>query len=151
MDDVRSSTAGQGLGVAGFVIGLIALILAIIPCLGVFALAPGILALLFSIIAYSQASRANTSRGLIISALIISILATSIASWQHVMLRKARDFGTEFRESMDEGFGDEIRQKIQEALEGLPQEEEMPDDTLTFDTDEMIKELERLEKEKKDS
>jgi hypothetical protein len=151
MEEVRKSNAGQGLGVAGFVIGLIALIISFIPCLGMYALVPGGLALIFSIIAYSQASSVNASRGLIISALVLSILATSIASWQFVVLRRAAtSLGTGFRESIDDDFGVEIRERIRRALEDEPDQEIAPDDTTGID-EEMIKELERLEKERKDS
>jgi hypothetical protein len=152
MEEVRKSTAGQGLGVAGFVIGIVALILSFIPCLGMYALVPGIIALIFSIIAFSQASSAKTSRGLIISALVISVLATSIASWQMMMIRRAATgFGDGFRESFHEDFGDEIREKIRRAIEDDEDPEVSPDDTLRFDSEEMIKELERLEKEEIDT
>jgi hypothetical protein len=150
MEEVRKSTAGQGLGVAGFVIGLIALVLSFIPCLGMYALIPGLIALIFSVIAFSQASSANSSRGLIISALVISIVATTIATWQFRMIRKATSIGTEFRESVDEDFGDEIRNKIRRALEDIDPDQH-PEDTLEFDSEDMLKELEKLEKEEKDS
>jgi hypothetical protein len=152
MEEVRKSTAGQGLGVAGFVIGIVALILSFIPCLGMYALVPGIIALIFSVIAFSQASSANAARGLIISALIISVLATSIASWQMVVIRRAATgFGDGFRESFHEDFGDEIRDKIRRALEDEDDPEVSPDDTLKSDHEEMIRELERLEDEKTDT
>jgi len=149
MEEARRSTAGQGLGVAGFVIGLIALILSFIPCLGMWALIPGVIALVFSAVAFSQANRANAARGLIISALVLSILATSIAAWQFVVIRKATTgIGNEFR---DEDLGGEIRENIRRALEGLPTDEDLPDDSVRFENEEMIKELERLEQEETDT
>lgn len=152
MEEVRKSTAGQGLGVAGFVIGIVALILSFIPCLGMYALVPGIIGLIFSIIAFSQATSANAARGLIISALIISVLATSIASWQMMVInRAATGVGDGFRESFHEDFGDEIREKIRRALEDEEDLEISPDDTIRFDSEEMIKELERLEDEEIDT
>jgi hypothetical protein len=152
MEEVRKSTAGQGLGVAGFVIGIVALILSFIPCLGMYALVPGIIALIFSVIAFSKASSANAARGLIISALIISVLATSIASWQMMVFRRAAtDIGDGFKESFHEDFGDEIREKIRRAIEDEEVIEESPDDTLRSDSEKMLKELERLEEEEIDT
>jgi hypothetical protein len=58
--------------------------------------------------------------------------------------------GKKFRESFDEDFGDEIRNKIRRALEDIDPDQH-PEDTLEFDSEDMLKELERLEKEEKDS
>ena len=151
MDTVRKSNAGQGFGVAGFVIGLIALIVSFIPCLGMYALLPGIIALVFSIIAISQASVANAPKGLIISALIISILGTSIASWQFLTLRRAAKkvemFGPGFEIDFGDEFGNEIRENIRRAVEGLDDYDTNLYDTMFYDREEMIEELERLEGE----
>ncbi|HEX2936760.1 MAG TPA: DUF4190 domain-containing protein [Bacteroidales bacterium] len=82
----KKSNAGQGLGIAGLVLGIIALIISFIPCLGIWALVPGIVAIVLSFIALSQANKANASKGLIIAALIVSILATIIAGvWGYVI------------------------------------------------------------------
>jgi hypothetical protein len=149
--EVKGSGAGQGFGVAGFVLGLIALILSFIPCLGMYAVVPGVIAIIFSAIAFSQANRANAPRGLIIAALIISITGTLIASWQLVMIQRAASnlgrVGTGIHDAFRDDIGDEIRDKIRRALEddtipGAPGE-----DTIGFDADAMIEELERLEKE----
>jgi len=76
MEDSKTN-AGQGLGIAGLVLGIVSLLIAFIPCIGLFALVPGIIAIAFSAIALNQAKRVNGARGLIIGALIISILGTT--------------------------------------------------------------------------
>ena len=155
MDERRSSNAGQGFGVAGFVIGIITLILSFIPCLGMYAVIPGVIAIIFSAVGYSQASTANAPKGLIIAALVISILGTSIASWQFVTIRRATTklerFGEEFPDVFSDEFSDEIREKIRRAIETIEDFEDydtIPADSLDFDSEEMIEELERLEGEK---
>lgn len=150
MDDQRSSNAGQGLGVAGFVVGLIALILSFIPCLGMYALVPGIIALIFSAIAFSQASSANAPRGLIIAALIISVLGSSIAAWQLLAIRKATTELERIGPGMEGTIGDEIRENIRRAIEGIEDFEDfdsIPADSNEFDSKGMLEELERLEGE----
>ena len=84
----NKSNAGQGLGIAGLVLGIIALIISFIPCLGMYALIPGVIAIVLSAIAFSQAKNANASKGLIIAALVISILGTAIAGVQFFLLKK---------------------------------------------------------------
>ena len=149
MEEIKKSNAGQGFGVAGFVLGLVALILSFIPCLGMWAFAPGALAVIFSVVALSQASSANAAKGLIIAALIISILGTAIASWQFVTIRRAASglgkFGTEFQETFSDDFGDELRNNIRRALKDTADTEAIEEDTTAMDTEEMIRELERLE------
>ncbi|MFP4365801.1 MAG: hypothetical protein ACLFQA_01795 [Bacteroidales bacterium] len=148
-DEPKGSGAGQGFGVAGFVLGLIGLILSFIPCLGMYALLPGVIALLFSAIAFSQANRANAPKGLIIAAIVISLTGTLIASWQLIMIRRATTgferVNTEFPETVQ----DEIKENIRQALEDTEIHRDTDgDDTLVTDSDEMIEELERLEEEK---
>jgi hypothetical protein len=79
MENIKSN-AGQGLGIAGLVLGIISLTIAFIPCIGLLALIPGAIAVTFSAIAYNQAIKGNGARGLIVAALIISIIGTSVAA-----------------------------------------------------------------------
>ena len=86
------TTAGQGFGIAGLIIGLIALIIAFIPCVGLIALVPGIIAVVLSLIGLAQANQNNGAKGLIIAALVVSILATTIAAiWGIVIGGVSRD------------------------------------------------------------
>lgn len=147
MEVIRKSNAGQGFGVAGFVLGLIALILSFIPCLGMYAMLPGVIALVFSLIALSQAISANAPRGLILAALIISIAGTTIAVWQFVNLRRAAEtIEREFPDSIREDIGNEIRDNIRRALrDGIEGIDMQDDDSLEVDSEGMIEQLERLE------
>ncbi len=86
------TTAGQGFGIAGLIIGLIALIIAFIPCIGLIALVPGVIAVVLSFIGLAQANQNNGAKGLIIAALVVSILATTIAAiWGIVIGGVSRD------------------------------------------------------------
>ncbi len=86
------TNAGQGFGIAGLVVGLLALILAFIPCVGVVAIGPGAIAIVLSVVGLIQANQGNGAKGLIIAALVVSILATSIAAiWGIVIGGISRD------------------------------------------------------------
>ncbi len=80
MEEPVKTTAGQGFGIASLILGILALLIAFIPCIGIFALLPGVIAIVLAIVGLSQARSANGSTGLILSGLIISIIGTLIAA-----------------------------------------------------------------------
>ena len=102
----EKTNAGQGLGIAGFVLGVIALIISFIPCLGMYALVPGTIAIILSAIGFSQASKTNSSKGLIIAALIVSILGTLIAGWQYYAITHVAKSYVETLENLDDEFNE---------------------------------------------
>jgi hypothetical protein len=79
MEPNRRTTEGQVTGIIGIVLGVISLIVAFIPCVGVVAFLPGGLAIIFSIISIVQATRGNGSKGLGIVSLVVSSLAILLA------------------------------------------------------------------------
>ena len=74
----RTNT-GQGLGIAGLVLGIISIPLAIMGCTMFVALLFGGVGIVLSAIGMSQASQSNQARGLPLSGLVVSIIGTSIA------------------------------------------------------------------------
>ena len=120
-----TSNAGQGFGITALVLGIIALLTAPIPCIGILALIPGIHGIIFAIVALVQASQGHGAKGLIITALVISILGTSISTvWVLVISRPPVMSHSGFR-----GLTKQLR-TLQQELEGL--EDEI--DNLVIDT-----------------
>jgi hypothetical protein len=123
MEEIKNPNAGQGLGIAGLVLGIIALIISFIPCLGMYAIAPGVIAIVLSAIGYSQATNANAKKGLIIAALVLSILGTAIAAWQFYIFRNApakiEQFGKEFQKAIEDELDDEDMKDLENAMEQL--------------------------------
>lgn len=78
MEEVKSN-AGQNLGVAALITAIITFVLAVIPCIGLMAWIPGIIAVILAAIGLSQTSGSNAPRGVIIAGLIIGIIATMIS------------------------------------------------------------------------
>jgi len=97
----KKSNAGLGLGIAGLVLGIIALIVSFIPCFGTVALVPGAIAIILSAIALVLANKANASKGLIIAALVVSILGTAIAALQVFVFKKGLSTVKDAVEMMD--------------------------------------------------
>ncbi len=70
------SSAGNGMAIAGMVLGIIGFLLAFIPCFGwVLAIVLGIIGATLSGIGLGTASRAGGGKGMAISGLVLSILA----------------------------------------------------------------------------
>jgi len=78
MEKIKTN-AGHGLGVAGLVLGILSLFMAFIPCVGVIAIGPGVIAIVLSIVGLVQANKDNGAKGINIAALVISGLGTLIA------------------------------------------------------------------------
>jgi hypothetical protein len=78
MEEVKPN-AGQNLGVAALITGIITFVLAVIPCVGVIAIIPGIIAIVLASVGLSQASRYDSPRGIIIAGLVIGVVAVMIS------------------------------------------------------------------------
>lgn len=151
----QNSNAGQGLGIAGLVLGIIALVISFIPCLGMYALVPGIIAIVLSAVGLSQAAKANASRGLLIAALIVSILGTSIAAWQFMLLRTAADkieenvegWSEELKDAIEDLEEDGTLESLEDALDDL---EEAVEDVVDEIEDEVEEAIEEIESEMED-
>jgi len=78
MEEVKNNT-GQSLGIAALITAIITFVLAVIPCVGLIAIIPGIIALVLAAVGLSQASRNNSPRGILVAGLIIAIIASMIS------------------------------------------------------------------------
>lgn len=78
MEEVRNNS-GQNLGIAALITAVITFVLAVIPCIGLIAIIPGIIAVILAAVGLSQASRNNSPKGVLIAGLIIAIVASMIS------------------------------------------------------------------------
>lgn len=144
MEEPAKSTAGQGFGIASLILGILALLIAFIPCIGIFALIPGLIAIVLAIVGLSQASSANGSKGIIISGLVISILGTTLAAaWlvffsasglflekfgndekiQSIIEEFVGEFENEYGKEIDEAI-DETDKNLENTLDALEKGED---------------------------
>jgi hypothetical protein len=87
MEEVKNNT-GQNLGIAALITAVITFVLAVIPCVGLIAIIPGIIAIVLASVGLSQASRNNSPRGVLIAGLIIAIIASMISFSQIFVVGK---------------------------------------------------------------
>ncbi len=69
----------QTLGIAALITAIVTFVLAVIPCVGIIAVIPGIIAIILASVGLSQAARYNSPRGLLIAGLIIAIVASLVS------------------------------------------------------------------------
>jgi len=90
--EYQQNNSGQGLGIAGLIIGILAIILSIIPCTAIFGLFLGIIGMILSIIGIIQASKTSSEKGLVIAALVVSIIGVLIAGlWGIAFTKMAKE------------------------------------------------------------
>ncbi len=78
MEDVPNKS-GSNLGIAALITAIITFVLAVIPCVGLIAIIPGIIAIVLASVGLSQASRGNHPRGVLVAGLIIAVIASLIS------------------------------------------------------------------------
>jgi len=130
MEEFKTN-AGHGLGIAGLVLGLIAILICFFPCFGILAIVPGLVGVTLSAIAYNQAVKGNGTRGFIIAALVVSILGSSVALMQGLFI------------SSLSGLSDKFVNKIEHRIDDVNDKEF--DDQFEHAGNEMEKTLEQLE------
>ena len=144
MDEQEKTTAGQGFGIASLILGILALLIALIPCIGFFALIPGIVAIVLAIVGLSQASKANGAKGVIIAGLVVSILGTTIAAVWLIFVSAGGAFLNEIKDNPEiEGIFEEIIEDISSEIEDAKTIEVTIE---SGDTEDLEKTLEDLEK-----
>jgi len=122
-EQVQKSNAGKGLGIAAFVIAVVGIVISFIPCLEMYGLVPCGIALILAIIAFVQAKKANSSKGLIIAALVISIIGTTIASWQLYVLMNTKSSPETDKDAVEKidtkSLNDELNDAMNESMDSL--------------------------------
>lgn len=113
-----SSSAGKGLGVAGLVIGIVAIILSFVPCIGMWAIVPGIVGIILSAISMKQAGPGG-SKGMAIGGLITSVVAVLIACyWIYVVNFVVHEGAEQLMNELEKtGALDSLNNALQELKE----------------------------------
>ena len=78
MEETQNNT-GHNLGIAALITAIITFVLAVIPCVGLIAIIPGIISIILATVGLSHASRTSGQRGLPLAGLIIGIIASLIS------------------------------------------------------------------------
>jgi len=104
--------AGQSLGIAALITAIVTFVLSVIPCVGIIAIVPGIIAVVLASIGLSQASRNDSPRGVLVAGLIIGVVATMIAFSQIFVAGKIGD-------KFEKNWGGEIENVIRDVQKNV--------------------------------
>ena len=78
MEDVPNKS-GSNLGIAALITAIITFVLAVIPCVGLIAIIPGIIAIILASVGLSQSVRTISPKGVLIAGLVIAAIAVLIS------------------------------------------------------------------------
>ncbi len=149
MEEVKTN-AGQGLGIAGLILGCVAIPLAILGCTSILGLILGATGIILSAVGLSQATKSNGNKGLPTGGLIVSILGTCIAlMWLLFFAHIATEGGKWWSKEgvkIIKNISDEIDDDLEEAFEELGEEleqfgEELEDKLEDLEYDIVLEEL----------
>lgn len=119
MDEQVKTNAGQGFGIASLILGILALLIAFIPCIGFLAIIPGVVAIVLAIVGLSQAGKAQGAKGVIIAGLVVSIIGTILAATWLILFSAGGIF---FNEMGKEPFKRKIESVVKEFNSGFEKE-----------------------------
>ncbi len=104
-----------GLGIAGLVIGILAVLFSLIPCLGAWAIYPGVLALILAGVATAFAFTKKTGyQGIAIAGLVLSVIAVGKGFFEY---QRAKGLAEDLKDA-----GQQILNEAEkEAIKGIKQ------------------------------
>jgi hypothetical protein len=127
----QRSNAGQGIGIAGLVLGITAIPLAIIPCTFPLALPLAAVGIILSAVGLSQASRMIGAKGMPVAGLVVSIIAMMIALMWGLLIPTVIDKDNKFwRDGVVEKISKKVEQDIEGSFEDVDKEIEKIDKNL---------------------
>jgi hypothetical protein len=112
----ETNKSGQNLGIAALITAIITFVLAVIPCVGLIAIIPGIIAIVLASVGLSQAARNDSPRGVIIAGLIIAIVASMISFSQLFVAGKILDKADKWPHKIEKVV-DKVQEDILRDLE----------------------------------
>lgn len=154
----EKKNSGQTLGIAALITAIITFVIAVIPCVGLIAIIPGIIAIVLASVGLTQASRTDSPRGVLIAGLVIGIVASVISMSQYLVAGKIADKWPKNIENIVEEVQENVVKELEDAsvsikvengddkveinvdqgkkdkeqtLEELEQGTTLPDDTIT--------------------
>ncbi|HKL67811.1 MAG TPA: DUF4190 domain-containing protein [Bacteroidales bacterium] len=154
----KTQNTGHGMGVAALIIGIISIVVAFIPCLGLLAFFTAVVAIVLGAIGISQASRANAPKGTAIGGLVTGGLALFITIAQIVFFASfsdRMDFAGDRIEEIFEDIGDDVMEDMENSefkitIEDGEDKVEIQGSGNKENLKEKLEKLEGIEEESKD-
>ena len=113
------------MGVASLVLGILALIVAWVPCVGVYALGFSVLGLILGAVGMVKAKKTGQGKGLSISGFVCNVVATAIAIFWCVVMGGAVAASDEISKELDKSTSelskswDDLKKSTSELSDAL--------------------------------
>jgi hypothetical protein len=150
MEETKNNT-GQNLGIAALITAIITFVLAVIPCVGLIAIIPGIIAIVLASVGLSNAARNDSPRGVLLAGLVIAIVASLISFSQVFVAGKIAEKADKWPKKVEEIVTD-VQNDVLKDLENanvsikIENGDEKIEITTDANKDNREKTLEELEK-----
>ncbi len=79
------------LAIIALVLGIVALVFSFVPCLGMYAIFPGVIGIGLAVASLVMAGKVNAPKGMAIAGLACAILGSAIAGYQYYAISKIAD------------------------------------------------------------
>ena len=113
MEEIKNNQ-GSGLAIGALITGIIAFLMAVIPCIGIIAMVPAVIAVVLGIIGLS---RPNDSRGMLIGGLVIGIIALMFSLSQGYFMSKIAHHSDSWSKEIENAVKD-IKTSVGEDFDG---------------------------------
>jgi hypothetical protein len=114
-----TSVKGKGLGTAGMIIGIVALVWSIIPLLGAGAWWLALVGLILSIVAFFMAKNGgNPKRGAMLAGIIMNVVAIALAAF---WIYKIASTMMDMKDGMEDAFKNLDTAALRQSIEGAMQ------------------------------
>ena len=81
-----ANNSWKTLAIIALVLGIVALLFSFIPCLGMYAIFPGIIGIVLAVVSMLQAKKINAPNGMAIAAIACAVLGSAVAAYQYYKL-----------------------------------------------------------------
>lgn len=115
MEETTKNT-GQNLGIAALITAIVTFVIAVIPCIGLIAIIPGIIAIVLASVGLSNAAKSDSPRGILLAGLIIAIVASLISFSQVFVVGKIAEKAENWPESIEK-IVNEVQDDVLKDLE----------------------------------
>jgi len=149
MEETQNNT-GQNLGIAALITAIVTFVLAVIPCVGLIAIIPGIIAIVLASVGLSNAAKSDSPRGILLAGLIIAIVASLISFSQVFVAGKIAEKADKWPTRIEEIVNDvqkDVLKDLEDAnisikIESGDEKIEINADATTGDREKTLEELE---------
>ncbi|HNX65838.1 MAG TPA: hypothetical protein PKH02_03095 [Bacteroidales bacterium] len=113
MEEVKNNQ-GSGLAIGALITGIIAFLMAIIPCVGIMAVIPGVIAVVLGIIGLS---RESNNRGMLVGGLVVGIIALMLSLSQGYVVSRFAHHSGSWSKDIEKAMND-IKTEIGDDFDG---------------------------------